>query len=102
MTIAKKIALLVLLGALALTLQGGFALWQLSRINEGVVETEQNLLPSVVTLDKAQIAFLRARPPLLSHLLENDPAKKTAFEKRFDRTHEPNAPGAEKLWQFDH
>ncbi|WP_434515570.1 hypothetical protein AB6Q56_02225 [Dechloromonas sp. ARDL1] len=59
MTIAKKIALLVLLGALALTLQGGFALWQLSRINEGVVETEQNLLPSVVTLDKAQIAFLR-------------------------------------------
>jgi methyl-accepting chemotaxis protein len=84
MTIAKKIAILVLLGVMALVLQGSFALWQLAKINDGVFETEQNLLPSIMTLDKAQIAFLRARPPLLSHLLESDPAKKAALEKRFN------------------
>ena len=84
MTIAKKIAILVLLGVLALILQGSFAVWQLAKINAGVVETQENLLPSIVTLDRAQIAFLRARPPLLSHMLENDPAKKAGLEKRFD------------------
>jgi methyl-accepting chemotaxis protein len=84
MTIAKKITILVLLGVLALVLQGGFALWQLSKINDGAIETEENLLPSIVTLNKAQISFLRSRPPVLSHLLESDPAKKAEFEKRFE------------------
>lgn len=84
MTIARKIAILVLLGVAALILQGSFAVWQLSKINEGVKETEENLLPSIQTLDRAQIAFLRARPPLMSHLLENDPTKKDAFEKHFN------------------
>jgi len=63
MSIAKRIAMLVLLGVIALVVQGSFSLWQMASINEGVRETEENLLPSIMTLDQAQIAFLRARPP---------------------------------------
>ena len=83
MSIAKRIAMLVLLGVIALVVQGSFSLWQMASINEGVRETEENLVPSIMTLDQAQIAFLRARPPLLNHLLESDADKKASHEKRF-------------------
>jgi methyl-accepting chemotaxis protein len=83
MTIATRIFSLIILSLAGLIGLGGFSLYEIKQINHGVIETNENSLPSINILNKAQVAFLRARPPLLSHMLESDPEKKAAFEKRF-------------------
>ena len=83
MTIAARIFSLIILSLAGLIGLGGFSLYEIKQINHGVIETNENSLPSINILNKAQVAFLRARPPLLSHMLESDPEKKAAFEKRF-------------------
>ena len=84
MTIATRIILLIGLAIAGLVGVGGFSLYQIVTINQGVRETNEVLLPSISTLQNAQVAFLRARPPLLSMLIETDPEKLAGLEKRFN------------------
>lgn len=83
MSIAQRLLLLILVAVLSLTVLVGSTLYKLLAIHDGIVETNTNSIPSIVILGDAQAAFLRARPPLLSHMLEAEPEKKAAFEKRF-------------------
>ena len=83
MTIATRIILLIGLAIAGLIGVGGFSLYQIVSINDDVRETNEVLLPSIGALQAAQVAFLRARPPLLSMLIESEPEKRAALEKRF-------------------
>ena len=76
--------MLILVAVLSLTALVGSTLYKLVAIHDNIVETDTNSIPSIVLLGDAQTAFLRARPPLLNHLLESDPDKKKGFEKRFN------------------
>ncbi|WP_371325142.1 HAMP domain-containing methyl-accepting chemotaxis protein [Dechloromonas sp. ZY10] len=83
MTIAKRLGLLVLVSLISLLGLGVFSLAQIARINTGVEITNHNFLPSLQQLEKMQVAFLRARPPLLTHLIKISQEEKAADEKRF-------------------
>jgi len=83
MNIAMRIVLLIALSVAGLIGLGGFSLYQMATINKGVRETNEITLPSIRTLETAQVAFLRARPRLLSILLEVDPDKRANDEKQF-------------------
>lgn len=83
MTIAKRLGLLVLVALVSLIGVGAFSLVQIAKINAGVDITNRNLLPSLDQLEKAQVAFLRARPPLVMHVLQTAEDKKGNEEKRF-------------------
>jgi methyl-accepting chemotaxis protein len=83
MSIGRKIAALVVLSLLGLLVQGGFSLYQFDRIHDGVKETDENYLPSIIMLQDSQVAYLRARPNLLSAIVESDAAKRKEFERRY-------------------
>ncbi len=96
MSIAIRIVLLIALSVAGLVGLGGFSLYQMASINKGVRETNEMTLPSIRTLEAAQIAFLQARPRLLSILLESDADKRANDEKQFrDRVVEMNAAFSE-------
>ena len=73
MSIAARIVLLVLFGIIGLSGVGGVSLYQIADINQGVRNTNENSIPSIRILAEAQTGVLRARPPLLTALLESDP-----------------------------
>ena len=83
MSIALRIVVLIGLAIAGLIGLGGFSLYQMATINKGVRATNEVSLPSIRTLETAQVAFLRARPRLLSILLETEPEKRAADEKQF-------------------
>ena len=83
MTIAKRLALLILISILCLLSVGVFSLLQIRQINQEVKEVNENVLPSLSLIERAEVAFLRARPPLLSALTATSPAKRAEFEKRY-------------------
>ncbi|UCV16441.1 methyl-accepting chemotaxis protein [Quatrionicoccus australiensis] len=83
MSIAQRIVLLIGLAVAGLIGLGGFSLYQMATINKGVRQTNDMTLPSIRTLETAQVAFLRARPRLLSILLNTEPEKRAEDEKQF-------------------
>lgn len=83
MTIGRSLWLLVSIAVISLMGLGGFSLTQIEQINEGVELTNHNYLPSVSQLETAQVAFLRARPLLVMHVLDTTSQKKLAEEKSF-------------------
>jgi len=83
MSIALRIILLIALAIAGLIGVGGFALYEMASINQGIREINQMTLPSVSTLQSAQTAFLRLRPPLLTMLVVTDPQKVAGLEKEF-------------------
>jgi len=83
MSIALRIVLLIGLAVAGLIGLGGFSLYQMATINKGVRETNEVSLPSIRTLETAQVAFLRARPRLLSILINTEPEKRAEDEKQF-------------------
>lgn len=83
MTIAKKIALLALIGILTAVTLGVVALVRLNTINQGINETETNLLPSIRILEQAQVAMLRARPNMLNFVYTQDESQRSLYGQRF-------------------
>lgn len=82
MTIALRLVLLIAVSIVSLVLLVAATLFKMESIHHGIVETNTNSIPSIVLLSDAQTAFHRARPPLLSFLMESDPEKKKGFENR--------------------
>jgi methyl-accepting chemotaxis protein len=104
MSIAMRIVLLIALAIAGLIGLGGFSLYQMAKINNGVKETNEVTIPGILKLEEAQIAFLRARPFLLNVLLEVEQSKREASVQRFnERIAEMNAAFAdyEKLISDD-
>jgi methyl-accepting chemotaxis protein len=83
MSIALRIILLIVLAIAGLIGVGGFALYEMASINQGIRDINQMTLPSISTLQSAQTAFLRLRPPLLTMLVVTDPQKVAGLEKEF-------------------
>lgn len=84
MSIARRLLLLVSISVLSLMVLIGSTLYKLEEIHAGITETETVIIPSLIVLGDAQTAFLRARPPIQSHVLETDTEKKMVFQKRFE------------------
>ncbi|MBK1681126.1 methyl-accepting chemotaxis protein [Rhodocyclus tenuis] len=86
MSIAARITLLIVIGLLGALSIGGFSLYQMANINNSVREMDENTLPSLIALSKAERWILRSRAPLLTSLLETDAEKRRVFETRFRET----------------
>ena len=84
MSIAIRVVLLIALSIAGLIGLGGFSLYQMSSINSGIRHTNEVLLPSILKLEEAQVAFLRARPYLLNVLLEVDPSRRESSVEKFN------------------
>ncbi|WP_415035572.1 methyl-accepting chemotaxis protein [Azonexus sp.] len=84
MSIAKRLILLILLAVFGLIGLGGFSLYQIGRINQGVEATNQVIIPGILKLEEAQVAYLRARHFLLGYLSESDAERRTDILKSFD------------------
>ncbi|OMG52569.1 chemotaxis protein [Azonexus hydrophilus] len=92
MSIAIRIVLLIALAIAGLIGLGGFSLYQMSSINQGVKETNEITIPGILKLGEAQTAFLLARPFLINVLIESDPARRETLIQRFnERIAEMNA-----------
>ena len=104
MSIAMRIVLLIALAIAGLIGLGGFSLYQMAKINNGVKETNEVTIPGILKLNEAQTAFLLARPFLINVLIESDPARRETLVQRFnERMAEMNAAFAdyEKLVHDD-
>ncbi len=83
MTIAKRLLFLVSVAAIGMMAVGGFSLAKIAEIKAGIRETSDNVLPSLKLIEQAEVAFQRARTPVLRHMLAA-PADKDSEEKRFN------------------
>lgn len=79
MTIAKRLLLLMGVAVLGLFAVGGYCLFQIRQIGTSVDEVAGNVLPSLKILERAEIAYFRARTPMVRHI-----ALPTAEEKAED------------------
>ena len=68
MSIARRLLLLLGVCCSALLLQGGWGLFQIRSINQNIAAIENNVLPSLKSLEHAQTAFLLARVPATRYL----------------------------------
>ncbi len=68
MSIARRLLLLLGVCCSALLLQGGWGLFQIRSINQNIAAIEDNVLPSLKSLEHAQTAFLLARVPATRYL----------------------------------
>ncbi len=85
MKISHRIIYLILSSCLSVLLVGGFSLYKMSYMNDKVHETSEFTLKSIQLLEDAEAAYLRARSPVLSLLLEQDPTKRTAHYEQFQQ-----------------
>ncbi|WP_027824003.1 methyl-accepting chemotaxis protein [Laribacter hongkongensis] len=83
MTIAKRLGLLATLLISGLIVIGLAGLWAMNTIHHQLEEVTADTLPSLDTLAEATVAFHRARPPLLRHVLETSPDAKAKYADRF-------------------
>ncbi|MCG8994265.1 methyl-accepting chemotaxis protein [Laribacter hongkongensis] len=83
MTIAKRLGLLATLLISGLIVIGLAGLWAMNTIHHQLEEVTADTLPSLDTLAEATVAFHRARPPLLRHVLETSPDAKAKYANRF-------------------
>ncbi|MFV0370742.1 MAG: methyl-accepting chemotaxis protein [Azonexus sp.] len=84
MSIAARIISLIALAIVGLIGLGGFSLWQMSAINEGVRETNESVIPGILKLEEAQHAFLLARPFLINVLLATEREEREGLLQRFE------------------
>ncbi|MCG9055048.1 methyl-accepting chemotaxis protein [Laribacter hongkongensis] len=83
MTIAKRLGLLATLLISGLLMIGLAGLWAMSTIHMQLEKVNTDILPSLDTLSETAVAFHRARPPLLMHVLESTPEDKAKYAARF-------------------
>lgn len=89
MSIARRLLLLLGVCCSALLLQGGWGLFQIRSINQNIAAIEDNVLPSLKSLEHAQTAFLLARVPATRYLLTADLHN---HPDRFDMSRLPSFP----------
>ncbi|WP_234081780.1 methyl-accepting chemotaxis protein [Azonexus sp. R2A61] len=82
MNIAKRLLLLIAIAIAGLIVIAAVAATQMARIQEGVVNTNENSIPSILKLEEASRSFLRLRTRVLNHILTTDPAKMREHEQQ--------------------
>lgn len=82
-TIAKRLLVLVLVSVAGLLSVGGLGLWGLHSIGESIHYIDNNVLPSVRTIDDANAEYFLLRTEILRHVMTaDDPAAKSASMAR--------------------
>jgi methyl-accepting chemotaxis protein len=76
--ITHRLTLLVATTAISILLLITVGFFKLSAINVLVEEVVENVMPSLETLNDAELAFMGARRLELSHIIETDPQQKQA------------------------
>ncbi|KAB2921016.1 MAG: HAMP domain-containing protein [Dechloromonas sp.] len=81
MTIAKRLAVLILVAIVGLLVVGVFGLRQMSVINADLAYANENSIPSIRKVGNIESSFLRLRIAVLGYLVSNDD-QRPEFEKR--------------------
>ena len=80
MTIAKRLMILLATLMLALAAVGAVGLVQMRTLNENIKFVHENVLPSVVSIDKAANDFTIIRALVLRHILSDDDKDMAAID----------------------
>jgi methyl-accepting chemotaxis protein len=83
MTIAKRLAMLILVAVVGLVVVGLFGLRQMSAINNNLQYAHDNSIPSIRKVAAIESTFLRLRTNMLAYLLSSD-EQRPALEKRIE------------------
>ena len=88
MTIAKRLIILMCVAILGLAAVGGYCLMQIEEIKNNVREVASNVLPSLKVLERAEVAYFRARTPMVRHIslpsLEEKLKDEQLYQTRID------------------
>ncbi|NMG65072.1 HAMP domain-containing protein [Azoarcus indigens] len=98
MTIAKRMALLILLLVGALVAVGGVALVQMQRLQETLRQESDNVLPSIQLINAASRDFFELRTRVLAHIASNNADQMEDLDRRIELSRKLIA---EKLAQYD-
>ena len=80
MTIAKRLTILLATLMLALAAVGSAGLLQMKSLNENIKYVHENIIPSVVAIDKAANDFAIIRALVLRHILSDDDKDMAAID----------------------
>ena len=83
MTIAKRLAILILVAVVSLIAVGVFGLRQMSAINANLQYASEKSIPSIRDLGKVEASFLRMRTLVLAYFLSKE-QDRPAGEKRIE------------------
>jgi methyl-accepting chemotaxis protein len=83
MTIARRLAILIVVAVVGLIAVGLFGLRQMGSINTNLNYANENLIPSLRSVAKMESSFLRLRTVVLGYLLTAD-EKRSALEPRIE------------------
>ncbi len=81
MSIAKRLAILVLSSIVALLLLAGINYQQMNRVFEATNFNSVNTVPSILVLNEAMLDFSRVRIRVYRHVLNNDPKALADIDK---------------------
>ena len=83
MSIAKRLALLIIVALLGLLIVGGIGLRQMHSINNNLEYAHENSIPSIKKVGNMEASFLRMRVAVLVYLLSTD-EQRPSMEKGID------------------
>ncbi len=83
MTIAKRLAILILVAVAGLVVVGLFGLRQMGAINSNLQYAHENSIPSIRKVDSMESSFLRLRISMLGFLLSGE-EQRPVYEKRIE------------------
>lgn len=86
MTIGKRLMLMLALALAALLIVGGVGISAFRSLNAQVKSLTDNSIPSVQATSDIAITYREMRALLLSHLMEQDPDLKKAFNQKVDES----------------
>ncbi len=85
MTIARRLAILIFLAIVGLLIVGGIGLYEMGRINKGLMFANSDSIPSISTVDKIESTYLKLRTRVLYHLLASSASEKAEHEKLLEQ-----------------
>lgn len=80
MSIAKRLLLLISIAVLGVLAVGLYGMWQMKSIRAHVVHANENIIPSLLEVEKMEVAYLRMRAATLSLMIIDDPAQRTRLQ----------------------
>ncbi|HEY9104102.1 methyl-accepting chemotaxis protein [Chitinimonas sp.] len=83
--ISHRLALLILVALAGLWLASGNGLFQLIKSRDAIEAMGDNVVPSILILESAQLRFMKVRTTVLNHILLKGDAAKAAMEQQLQQ-----------------
>ena len=84
MSIAKRLLLLISIAVLGVISVGLYGMWQMQSIRGHVIHANENIIPSLLEVEKMEVAYLRMRAATVSQLVFHDSAQQTRVRAEVD------------------